>query len=111
MRVPELIAQLPPAIREQIAALDLSRRDLSELDGQLILLHGRDDPMIPANQSEALAEALPDDQVELFIVDGLMHVHVQPDLGDAIERLSPALAAKAAPTGEGPQSQTASQRG
>ena len=42
-----------------MAALDLSRADLSRLGARLILLHGRDDAIIPFTQSLALAAAAP----------------------------------------------------
>ena len=82
-RVPALIAQLPAAIREPLAALDLKRRDLSRLRAQVILIHGRDDPIIPVTESEALARALPASRTRLYIVDNLGHVALGPGgLGD-----------------------------
>jgi pimeloyl-ACP methyl ester carboxylesterase len=74
-RVPALIARLPPAVRTDLAALDLKRRDLT-LDARLILVHGRDDPIIPATESKALAAAAPD--ASLFVVDSLAHVELGP---------------------------------
>jgi acetyl esterase/lipase len=74
--VPRLIAALPAAIREDMAALDLSRRDLSRLPPQLILVHGRDDAIIPSSESEKFARAAAD-RAELYLVDSLAHV----DLG------------------------------
>jgi pimeloyl-ACP methyl ester carboxylesterase len=84
-RVPALIARLPAAMQREIAALDLSRYDLSRLRARLILLHGRNDPMIPPSQSEALAAAVPPGQAELFVVGGLAHVDVEPGWRDALE--------------------------
>ena len=82
-RVPGLIAKLPAAIREPLAALDLKRRDLSRLRAQVILIHGRDDPIIPSTESEALARALPASRTRLYIVDNLGHVALGPGgLGD-----------------------------
>lgn len=71
-RVPDLIAALPEGLRREIAALDLAGRDLSGLD--LLLIHGRDDPMVPWTESLALAER---SGGRLYVVDGLVHV----DLG------------------------------
>jgi len=71
-RVPELIAALPAAVRERIAGLDLSRRDLGALDARLILVHGRADPMIPHTESRKLAEAAP--AAALFVVESMGHV-------------------------------------
>jgi pimeloyl-ACP methyl ester carboxylesterase len=76
-RVPALIARLPEAVRADLAALDLSRRDLAQLDARLLLVHGRDDPIIPPSQSEALAAAVPD-QTALYVVDSLAHVELDP---------------------------------
>jgi pimeloyl-ACP methyl ester carboxylesterase len=76
-RVPALIASLPEAVRDDLAALDLSRRDLSQLDAHLLLVHGRDDPIIPSTESEALAAATPDDTA-LYLVDSLAHVELSP---------------------------------
>ena len=75
-RVPALIASLPEAVRGDLAALDLSRRDLSQLDARLLLVHGRDDPIIPSSESEALAAAAPD--TTLYLVDSLAHVELDP---------------------------------
>jgi len=76
-RVPALIDNLPEAVRTDLAALDLSRRDLSQLDARLLLVHGRDDPIIPSSESEALAAAAPD-EAALYVVDSLAHVELDP---------------------------------
>lgn len=73
-RVPHLIAALPPAIRRDMRALDLKSRDLSGLRAQAILIHGRDDRIIPYTESEALAKSLNPAQAELALVDSLAHV-------------------------------------
>jgi len=64
-------------VRTDLAALDLSRRDLSQLDARLLLVHGRDDPIIPSSESEALAAAAPD-ETALYVVDSLAHVELDP---------------------------------
>ena len=85
-RVPALIAALPAPIRADFAALDLERQDLSQLPFDLVLLHGRDDPIIPATESEALAAAAPDDRVSLHVIDQLSHVDLSPGgLFDGLE--------------------------
>ena len=76
--VPRLIAALPTAVRSDIARLDLSHRDLRPLKARLILVHGRNDPIIPHTESEALAAALPSGQVDLYLVDHLAHVELGP---------------------------------
>lgn len=83
--VPELIKGLPPAIRRDIAGLDLDRRDLTGLAANLILVHGRDDTIIPFTESVALAAAVGPDRATLFLVDGLAHVDLRPTgLSDAL---------------------------
>jgi pimeloyl-ACP methyl ester carboxylesterase len=77
-RVPELIEGLPAPIRADLRALDLERRDLSRVPFELILVHGRDDPIIPATESQALAAALPKDQVRLYVIDRLAHIDLSP---------------------------------
>jgi fermentation-respiration switch protein FrsA (DUF1100 family) len=76
-RVPALIANLPEAVRSDLEALNLSRRDLAQLDARLLLVHGRDDPIIPSTESEALAAAAPDGTT-LYVVDSLAHVELGP---------------------------------
>jgi hypothetical protein len=84
-RVPALIGALPAPIRADLEALDLERRDLSEVPFELILVHGRDDPIIPATESQALAAAVPDDQVSLYVIDRLAHIDLSPgDLLDGV---------------------------
>jgi pimeloyl-ACP methyl ester carboxylesterase len=75
-RVPALIENLPVTVRADLADLDLSRADLSQLDVRLLLVHGRDDPIIPSTESEALAAAAPD--ATLYLVDSLAHVELDP---------------------------------
>ncbi len=81
-RVPERLARLPFAVQQKIAALDLARRDLSQLRAEIILIHGRNDPLIPSTESKALAAAAP--KSRLFLVNNLAHVDLEkgglPDL-------------------------------
>jgi hypothetical protein len=84
-RTPSLIAALPEAIRANLAALDVSRRDLSALRARLILVHGADDPIIPESESRALAAAVPPGRAELHIVGRLAHVDLGgPGLSDVL---------------------------
>jgi pimeloyl-ACP methyl ester carboxylesterase len=78
-RVPALVDGLPSAIRDEIDALDLANLDFDAWDRpaiatQFVLIHGRDDPVIPATQSEALARALGPERSELYLVGGLRHI-------------------------------------
>jgi fermentation-respiration switch protein FrsA (DUF1100 family) len=75
--VPELLAALPETARRDLMMLDLSRLPLARLTSRFILIHGHDDPVVPASQSEALAAALPADRVELFLLDRFNHIDPQ----------------------------------
>jgi hypothetical protein len=77
-RVPGLIAGLPAPIRADLRALDLEHRDFSHVPFDLILVHGRDDPIIPSTESQALAAAAPPDQVSLYLVGRLTHIELAP---------------------------------
>lgn len=80
----ELMARIPAAIRDDLEALNLASRDLSQLKARLLLVHGVDDNIIPYTESLALAAVLPEDQAELFIIKGLVHVETDADLEDAV---------------------------
>ncbi|TVR79659.1 MAG: alpha/beta hydrolase [Rhodospirillales bacterium] len=87
-RVPALIAALPESIQEEIEALDLSRKPLETLAAEFILIHGREDPIIPATESMAFARALPEDQVRLYVVDSIGHVEPEsPGVVDSVRLL------------------------
>ena len=92
-RVPDLIRQLPASILTELEGLNPASRDLTTLQAEVILVHGRNDNMIPYSESLALAQALPPEQARLFIVDGWVHVDVRikrediPRLLGAVEAL------------------------
>ena len=87
-RVPALIAALSPGVVEDIRRLDLKRRDLARLGVRFILVHGRDDPIIPETESRSLAAALAPGRAELFILNNLDHVDPKPaGLADKIRLL------------------------
>lgn len=77
-RVPALLAALPPAIREELAALDLARRDLGGDGPALLLVHGRDDAIIPYSESLALAAAAGPERARVYLLDGLDHADLAP---------------------------------
>ena len=81
-RVPQLIANLPEAVRAELAALNPAAHDLSQLRARLIVLHGRADPIIPYTESLAMAGAAPREQIRLFLIDGLAHVDLKPERDD-----------------------------
>jgi pimeloyl-ACP methyl ester carboxylesterase len=72
-RVSALVARLPEAIRRELRQLDLKSRDLRRLPGRLIIVHGRDDAVIPYSESVKLAEAV-GARAELFLIDHFAHV-------------------------------------
>ncbi|XKH58870.1 hypothetical protein LG290_09080 [Halomonas sediminis] len=80
-----LLAKLPSRLRREFKALDLSRRELDELQGQLILIHGPNDRVIPISHSRRLEDALPEGQAHLYEAAGLEHVDVSPGLLDGWE--------------------------
>lgn len=84
-QVPALLAALPPAIVAEVHALDLSRRDLRTVDAHFVLVHARDDPIIPETESIAFAAAAAPGRAELFLLEGLHHVDAS-DL-DLIDKL------------------------
>lgn len=73
-RVPALVAALPEVIRRDIDSLNLALHDLKPLSARLILVHGRDDPIIPYSESEALAAAARPGAARLFLVERIGHV-------------------------------------
>jgi hypothetical protein len=101
-RAAALIEALPPSIRAHIETLTLANKPLSSSGARLILLHGSDDPIIPSNQSAALAAAVRPGQANLFIIDGLAHVDVNPlglDRSTAWRAVSTLLAQRATEDG------------
>jgi pimeloyl-ACP methyl ester carboxylesterase len=77
-RVPALIAALPPAVREDLVGLSLAGRDLHALRAQVILIHGRDDAIVPYSETLALGGALPQDQAHVAVLDSLAHADLGP---------------------------------
>ncbi len=75
--VPALIAALPENIRADLAALTLKGRDWKALETRLLLIHGRDDAIIPFTESQALAQAA-GAGAELYLPDHLAHVNFGP---------------------------------
>ncbi len=77
-RVEALLTALPEGVRKDIRALDLERYDLGRLKTRFMIVHGRDDPVIPETESVRLAAALRRDRARLFLVDSLDHVDPKP---------------------------------
>ncbi len=76
--VERLISVLPQRVRAEIRALDLKNLDFSDVSAKILLIHGRDDEIIPYSESLALAAAAGEDKAELFLVDNLAHVDLGP---------------------------------
>ncbi|MGE5547835.1 MAG: alpha/beta hydrolase [Solirubrobacterales bacterium] len=74
-QVPVRIAALPPKIKGELKALDLASHDLSALKARLLLIHGRDDRIIPWTESAALARAAP--RASLVLLDNLSHADLK----------------------------------
>lgn len=87
-RVATLIERLSPGIRKELDGINPSRRDLSKIRAQVILLHGRGDTMIPYTESIAIAKVLPKDKVKLFLIEGYAHTDVKPKREDLPQLLS-----------------------
>lgn len=65
--VQEAYAAMFPAPRQRwIDALALDEKDLAEVQSQTLVVHGRDDKIIPVAASERLAEVLPKSQLRVF---------------------------------------------
>ncbi|MGH6931522.1 MAG: hypothetical protein ACREEE_03715 [Dongiaceae bacterium] len=77
-RTGELIDALPDRLRAGLLGLDLRGRSLAGAPAKVLLIHGRDDPIIPASESQALAAALPPEKSALFMVDNLQHANLRP---------------------------------
>lgn len=74
-KVEALMDALPAELRAQLTALDLSKQDLSGFQGDALLVHGKDDPLIASVESEKLAEVL-GDRAHLYILEEVTHVEV-----------------------------------
>jgi alpha-beta hydrolase superfamily lysophospholipase len=81
-QVPALLGRLSPRMRSELEGINPAAHDVSRLQADVILLHGRGDNLIPYTESIALADALPESQVQLFIIDGLAHVDLRPKAHD-----------------------------
>jgi dienelactone hydrolase len=81
-RVAGLIDKLPARILHELQGINPAKRDLSQIKAQVILLHGRGDSMIPYTESIAITQALPKDQVTLYLIEGYAHTDVKPERED-----------------------------
>jgi acetyl esterase/lipase len=72
--VTPLVGALPERVRREIDGLNLALYDLSKFKGDLILVHGRGDQLVPYSESQALAAAASNAHASLFLIDGLGHI-------------------------------------
>ncbi len=82
-RTGELLAALPAPLYADLQALSLHDKDLSLLRARLILVHGRNDTLIPYTESVALAQAAPDSQARLYLINRVLG-HVDLSLGHVL---------------------------
>jgi pimeloyl-ACP methyl ester carboxylesterase len=78
---PRLLAALPQPIVETIDALTLDNKQLQRLTARLLLVHGRNDRLIPYPESLALSNAVAPSQACVFILDRILG-HVDLALSD-----------------------------
>lgn len=77
-RFAELYARLPKAMRADLDKLDLAQHDLKPLKARLILVHGRNDNLIPWPESLALAASVPEGQASVFLIQRVLgHVELK----------------------------------
>jgi len=92
-RVPALVDALPPALRDELRALDLARAGLAGLRAELIVVHGKDDPVVPWTEAADLAAAAgPLAGAGPHLVEGLGHTGpAAPGRGDRAELIRAAV--------------------
>ena len=69
---PRLLAALPQPIVEMIDALTLDNKELQRLTARLLLVHGRNDRLIPYPESLALSNAVAPRQTRVFILNRIL---------------------------------------
>jgi pimeloyl-ACP methyl ester carboxylesterase len=80
----ELLDRFSPALHDDIVRLNLAAHDLSAIRSRFILVHGKDDDLIPYGESISMSKALPANQSKVFLMRGLMHVDVTPSVVDSV---------------------------
>jgi len=77
-RVAELFAQLPVGIIEEARRLDLKRLPLAQTNAEFVLIHDRNDRIIPAAHTTMTAEALPSSRAHVYLIESLDHAKPRP---------------------------------
>jgi len=80
-----LFAALPPETQATIGALTLHDKALERLTGRLILVHGKNDTLIPYPESVALGQAVPPSRARVFIINRILG-HVDLALSHILTR-------------------------
>jgi fermentation-respiration switch protein FrsA (DUF1100 family) len=79
----ELIDSLPQETRTLIDALTLTDKALRGLPARLILVHGKNDPLIPYSETLALREAVAPSEPRVFLIERLL-AHVDLRFSDVL---------------------------
>lgn len=77
-RAHALVAGLPETLHRNLTALNVRGRDLAAAPRRVLLIHGRDDRIIPVGESLRLGSALPPGRARLYIVGRLAHADLEP---------------------------------
>ena len=77
VHVDRLIANLPGPLLAELQNLNPARLPLHELRCPVILLHSRDDRIIPYSESVALQQAIGGEKAELYLPTAMSHVEVE----------------------------------
>ena len=79
-RFPALFNALPADMRSELAALNLADKDLTRLKARLILVHGRNDNLIPYTETLELADAVGGQRARVFLIHRILgHVDLSVD--------------------------------
>lgn len=86
-RAGELWKAMPPALLREAEQLDLKNWRLEDLTGpRFILIHDRNDRVVPAEHTRWLAAALPPERVDVYFIGSLEHADPRPPgLLDAVQ--------------------------
>ncbi|MDP1633773.1 MAG: hypothetical protein Q8L69_03705, partial [Gallionellaceae bacterium] len=82
-RFPALFEALPANMKRDFSALSLAGKDLKRLQARLILVHGRNDNLIPYPETLALANAVGKERARVFLIHGILG-HVDLSLAHVV---------------------------
>ncbi|HUX64972.1 hypothetical protein [Sulfuricella sp.] len=82
-RFPALFDALPANMKRDIAALSLADKDLTRLKARLILVHGRNDNLIPYPETLALSNAVGRERARVFLIHRILG-HVDLSLAHVV---------------------------